>query len=375
MSTTHARQSTRGLSATRGMRMARVAIAAFACSLTGPALAWIYPEHRDISVLAVQGLDPARRADFDRLWQAARAGDEQRLCADSADVTQGVTPSCIDWAGLPAIAGDHSCSAAEMLETVRRSDWILTVADVAAQLKDDLARIPITAKPGPGGAGNDIRTDIQRRLADEGSRAKRSNALRAADTRLQRADPQYASRADTNLAHFMLPRPDTNLDAGAYAAYALRPGVDLNAAGVYARFHLSALQKASRLADERLSPEERRALARAALFDEAFALHFLQDVFAAGHLAGSWGDVSQRKGTHDFYNQNGIEVFTWQRRERTVVLMGDAHMRPEDAALAADSDSVGIRPRCASICLSVGMRMTSRTRSASISRSFGMRML
>lgn len=337
MSTTHARQLTRGLSATRGMRMARVAIAAFACSLTGPALAWIYPEHRDISVLAVQGLDPARRADFDRLWQAARAGDEQRLCADSADVTQGVTPSCIDWAGLPAIAGDHSCSAAEMLETVRRSDWILTVADVAAQLKDDLARIPITAKPGPGGAGNDIRTDIQRRLADEGSRAKRSNALRAADTRLQRADPQYASRADTNLAHFMLPRPDTNLDAGAYAAYALRPGVDLNAAGVYARFHLSALQKASRLADERLSPEERRALARAALFDEAFALHFLQDVFAAGHLAGSWGDVSQRKGTHDFYNQNGIEVFTWQRRERTVVLMGDAHMRPEDAALAADS--------------------------------------
>ena len=71
------------------------------------------------------------------------------------------------------------------------------------------------------------------------------------------------------------------------------------------------------------------------LFDEAFALHFLEDMYASGHVAGSWGDVSQRKGTHDFYNQNGLEVFTWKGRDRTIVLMGDAHMRPEDAELAA----------------------------------------
>ena len=109
---------------------------------------------------------------------------------------------------------------------------------------------------------------------------------------------------------------------------ALKPGSHLNAVGVYAWYHISALQKASRLANEQLSPEERRALARAMLFDEAFALHFLEDVYAAGHVAGSWGDVSQRKGTHDFYNQNGIEVFTWKGRDKTIVLMGDAHMRP-----------------------------------------------
>jgi hypothetical protein len=71
------------------------------------------------------------------------------------------------------------------------------------------------------------------------------------------------------------------------------------------------------------------------LFDEAFALHFLEDTYAAGHVAGAWGDVSQRKGTHDFYNQNGLEVFTWKGRDRTIVLMGDAHMRPQDADLAA----------------------------------------
>jgi hypothetical protein len=322
-------------SAKRVSRWAWLAFAAIGFGASPAAFAWIYPEHRDIAVLAVQGLDAERRAVFDRLWQDTRAGDEQRLCAVGADAAQGVAPACIDWAALPGIAGDHSCSSAEMLETVRHSDWILVVADVAAQLKEDLARVPVTAWPGQGVWGAGFFVEPGRRLADEASRAKRVNALRAADTRLQRADPQYATRADSNLAHFLMPRPDTNLDPIAYGLLTLKPGSELNALGVYVWFHISALQKASRLANEQLSVEQRRALARAMLFDEAFALHFLEDAYASGHVAGSWGDVSQRKGTHDFYNQNGIEVFTWQGRERTIVLMGDAHMRPEDAVLAA----------------------------------------
>jgi hypothetical protein len=311
--------------------------------LAEPADAWIFPEHRDIAVLAVQGLDPEHRSLFDSLWQDARTGDDQRLCAQGADAGQGLTPECIDWAALSGIAGDHSCSSAEMLETVRASNWILQVADVAAQLKADLARIPVTAPPGPGEGASTALGDAQRRLADVASRAARLNALRTADIRLQRADPQYATRADSNQAHFLMPRPDTALDPYAQGQLALSPGAELNAAGVYTWFHLSALQKAGRLANEpQLTPEERRLLARSALFDEAFALHFLEDMFAAGHVAGSWGDVSQRKGTHDYYNENGLEVFTWKGRDRTVVLMGDAHMRPQDAALAADTVRISL---------------------------------
>src|SRR4029453_8395407 len=298
---------------------------------------WIYPEHRDIAVLSVQGLDAERRAEFDRLWQEARGGDTQRMCSMVADSEQGATPACVDWAALSGIAGDHSCSSAEMLETVRKSDWILVVADVAAQLKVDLARIPVTAPADQVEPAPQIIAAAQRRLATEASRAQRQNAQRSADTRMQRADPHYATRADANLAHFLLPRPDTNLDPMAYGALALKPGSPLNAIGVYTWFPISAMEKANRVASERLSPEERTALVRAMLFDEAFALHFLEDDFAAGHVAGSWGDVSQRKGTHDFYNQNGLEVFTWTGRERTIVLLGDAHMRPQDAALAAAS--------------------------------------
>ena len=109
----------------------------------GPVFAWVYPEHRDISILAVQNLDPARRAIFDSLWREARRTHEHRLCEQGADVAQGLKPACIDWAALAAIAGDHSCSSREMSGIVLESKWILAVADVAAKLKVDLSRIDI----------------------------------------------------------------------------------------------------------------------------------------------------------------------------------------------------------------------------------------
>ena len=44
------------------------------------------------------------------------------------------------------------------------------------------------------------------------------------------------------------------------------------------------------------------------LADEAFALHFLEDGFSAGHVAGIWGNAALRKGTHDYYDEHGLEV-------------------------------------------------------------------
>jgi hypothetical protein len=314
------------------------------------AQSWVYPEHRQLSLVAVQRLDGERRAAFDQLWQLARAGDEQRLCASGGDGEQGTAPSCIDWAALSAIAGDHSCSSREMFETARGAAWILQVADIAAQLKEDLARIPVLPNPEAIGKTADtgeaaqrlvedaqrIVGEAQRRVASEVARAQRINALRTADIRLQRADPDYVTRAGSNHAHFLLARPGTATDLNDYAALTLRVDSEISAVGVYSYFHLSALQKASRLAREpQLAAAERSALARAMLADEAFALHFLQDVFAAGHIAGTWGDRSQRQGTHDYYNHNGLEVFTWAGGSRSVVLMGDAYMRPDDTEFAA----------------------------------------
>lgn len=312
-----------------------IALALVLASLAAPALAWVYPEHRDIAVLGIQTLDSERKAVFDGLWREARADHGQRLCVQAADAGQGVTPECIDWSALSAIAGDHSCSSQEMQGVVLQSPWILQVADVAAQLKLDLAQLAVLPLTDQLPAEQGRISDLRRQFESEGTRARRINALRTADTRLQRADPEYVTRAGSNNAHFLLARPHPNTHPKEYATLALSLGSEISAMGVYGWYHLSAMQKASRLAGEQLPAEERQALARAMLFDEAFALHFLEDTYAAGHVAGTWGDASQRKGTHDYYNEAGLEAFVWAGSSKSMVLMGDAHMRQEDAERAA----------------------------------------
>ena len=301
------------------------------------AQAWIYPEHRDLAVMAVGKLDPDRALIFNQLWREARVAHEARFCARGAEPDQGVTPECIDWAALSGIAGDHSCSAEQMLNTVQESSWILPLADVAAQLKVDLADIPVLIPAEQLDLIGDLSATARDRFAAEASRADRVNALRTADTRMQRVDADYATRAGANNAHFLLARDRPDQTGAEYADVALNVGSELSAVGVYTWYHTSALQKASRLASESLSADERSALTRAMLFDEAFALHFLEDVYASGHVAGTWGDASQRKGTHDYYNQNGLETRTWAGSSESAVLMGDAHMRPSDAEIASDA--------------------------------------
>lgn len=306
------------------------------------AAAWVYPEHRDIAILSVENLDADRRAEFDALWAAGRAGYEGRLCETAADTTQGVTPECIDWAAFPAIAGDHSCSSRNMFEIVTGTQWILEVADISAQLKQDLAQIEVEAPPDQEEEAEGPVADIQRRMASEAVRAERINVLRTADTRLQRADPEYATRAGSNNAHFLLARPEVDTGAREYAVATMAPDAEINALGVYVWYHMRALEKAAKLRDASLPAATRQKLAISALADEAFALHFLEDMYAAGHVAGTWGDASQRKGTHDYYNEAGLEAFTWKPDSPPVVLMGDAHMRPQDAVFASRSISASL---------------------------------
>lgn len=270
------------------------------------ALAWVYPEHRDIALEAVQSLEPARRATLEGLWTTARRGHETRLCAQPADAAQGRSPACLDFAALPAIAGDHACSPREMMDSVLGADWLLRVADVSAKLKEKLA----SAK----------------------RRNDRVNAIRNSDIELQRADRDYATRAGANNVHFLLPRPSSDTSLEDYGRMLLDKGAELNGVGAFAWFHLRALHKAAR-STAAGNGEARQRLALSAFADEAFAIHFLEDAFAAGHVAGSWGNVASRKGTHDYYNERGLETVTFSGER--VVLLGDAHMRPADASRAA----------------------------------------
>jgi hypothetical protein len=269
--------------------------------------AWLYPEHRDIMLIAIQKLPTAYRTSLDELWEHARMGYELRLSESVIVSDQGLRPEFIDYAAWPAIGGDHSCSPENMLYNILETDWILAVADITAQLKIDLA------------------------FSED--RVRRINSVRESDIKLQSADPEYATRAGSNNVHFLLSLPDVNMDVLSYISFCTKEGAELNAISAYAYYHYNAILKASRLAEGNLSPEERSALTLAMLADEAYAIHFLQDMFAAGHVAGTWGDASQRKGTHDYYNERGLKVSTWDGDN--TVLTGDAWMRNEDAERAA----------------------------------------
>ncbi|HKD45010.1 MAG TPA: hypothetical protein VKD24_05085, partial [Candidatus Angelobacter sp.] len=271
------------------------------------AIAWVFPEHRDIDLLALEGLEPAKRLVLVKLWSEARVGHESRLCAEIADTSQGAEPACLDYASWPAIAGDHSCSADDMLSTVLDSRWILRVARISAHLKSSLA----TA----------TRPD------------QRLNAVRNSDIALLRADPAYVTRAGSNHAHFLLARPDVSMTAEAYEGLASGPNAEMNALAAYMWYHLRALAKAAQIAQGDIPADLQPRAALAVLADEAFALHFLEDSFASGHVAGSWGNAAVRKGTHDYYNEHGLELEAWNNNR--FVALGDAYMRQEDANRAA----------------------------------------
>jgi len=272
-----------------------------------PGYAWTYPEHRKITQLAIEKLDSVYRTELDRLWAMARIGNESRLDAIVADPSLGLKPKYIDYAAWPAIAGDHSNSPENMLFTILKSKWILKVANVGAILETGLRK----AK----------------------NRSERINKLSDSDILLIRADPEYISRAGANTGHFMLALTNIDNNAEVYINSCFKEGSKMNLVGTYKWFHISALLKASRLSREGLTQEQRSALILDALADEAFALHFLEDGFSSGHVAGVWGDASQRKGTHDYYNEKGLEITTW-KGERAV-LMGDAFMQQENAERAA----------------------------------------
>jgi len=289
------------------LRPARVLAALVLAAWPGAARAWIYSEHREITARGIDTLDPRRRGALDRLWAQAREGHEARLCAAPDAGDQGGKPLCIDLASWPSITGDHACSPDELLRVILDSDWILNVARIAAK----------------AGAG----------VANARTESDRRNAQMNGDLRLERADQGYSQRAGANNSHHVLPR--TGNDPMAYVADALRAGAEPNALGLYVMFHAAALNRAALLPQPAPSSADQGAEARKVLALECFALHFLSDAFAAGHVAGSWGSTAERKGTHDYYNEHGVDTDTWENEP--VTLYGDGHMRPPDLERAGDA--------------------------------------
>ncbi len=272
-----------------------------------PAAAFVYSEHRAIAGAAIQGLNPERTAVLARLWGLARISHEDRLCADPFTGAEGLGLSCIDLAAWSAIGGDHSCSPQDLLAQVLESAMVLKQNRIAAAEAEALAKA----------------------LRDD----QRRNATATAQIAMARADPEYATRAGSNNAHFLLYRT-TDEDFLDYLETALDSDSEANSAAAYFLYHGAAMELAART-DPAATGAEAGARARLILALESFADHFLEDMFAAGHVAGSWGDVAERKGTHDFYNRNGLEVWSWDGTE--TVLFGDGYLKKDGLERAAQA--------------------------------------
>lgn len=269
-------------------------------TLALPANAWIFSEHRTIGDEGWALLSPEARAYYSELWKSARPSIGEGICEHPHGA--GANATCLDFSTWPALAADHSCSPSDLLGDVLKSGWALDVARVSAGVKSELAAAT--------------------------SKHARENAWVLSNLQLQSVDDRYVTRAGANNAHFLLSRVSAELDA--FARASARAGAPLNALGLYQQYHVAAITLASATRKDRVPSPDRAAQILAL---EAYALHFLQDIYSSGHVAGTWGDAATRKGTHDYYSVNGLADTTWSGEQ--ITLHGDAHMQKEDLARAS----------------------------------------
>ena len=289
--------------------------AALLVALPGTAQAWIWPEHRDIAAEALRELPAAQHETIDQMWVGVRAIGGKQVCEKVVD--PGAEPTgvprgewdkvCVDFASLPALAGDHSCTASELWSDAAKEPWAVKVVWVAAKTKE--------------------------RLASAKDEAQRTDFLSLSHLAMQYVDPRYLTRAEGNNAHFLVPRASVHAkeDLDKYLDRVLSPGIEINATGLYAEYHMLALRYAALY---HAAPEAEKAeLGGRALLAEGVALHFLEDSFSAGHYAATWGGAAWQKGTHDLYSTIGLTTMTW--KGDLFASHGDGHMSEQDMKVAA----------------------------------------
>ncbi len=270
--------------------------------------AWMFHEHAAIgrrAVAMLQRLQPEDEERLDEAWADALHDDGEagaRLCrrfsqGPDAPLVAGMKGWCSDFPTLVAIAGDFSCSPAELWEVATRAPWLDGIVEAALNVEDAFRHARSVTS----------RIDVWH-----------TNHV---DNFLN--DPAYLTRARHNEGHFALLRRSNRFDD--YLADSLREGARPNVAALYAIYHAAALRFAAACGSP-LPPRARRLLVRRALLSEAYALHFVEDAFAAGHLVGTEGDARTRAGTHDFYCEHGREARTWLPGDESYVAHGDGFL-------------------------------------------------
>jgi hypothetical protein len=303
------------------------------CAVPRTAEAWIFPEHAEITRLALDhDLPPELREAVEELLELAHSPESglcSRLTVPFARLWQTEAPErtkkCVPFNVLPALAGDHAIDIQELLGTLgppvlqrpdptRRSSlpqvhrfgpnqqtaspplsWISF--DLSKRFDDFLDDAPIEV------------SRVYRNSSASGERSARDSDglrhrfFRSLDVRLEALDADYSNRARGSRAHFQ----DTSAPIQRLLERAVNAGDLDNALAQTFAHHMRSLKlayAAGVIADDDTLAQQR---AREALLEHAFALHFIQDSFAAGHI-GTEHAVNRldRLRRHDFLNRVGL---------------------------------------------------------------------
>ena len=315
-----------------------------------PSGAWLLPEHTRIGRRAFEQMGAKGQTDsvksahaaLEQAWKEVVGKPNPqsktlsaRLCKDfarpSASRLVQPTEECVDFPMLPALAADFACSPGELRETLTSwDDWIQKII--------------------AGGHGT------EQALARADNAVQRLDAWHADHVHNFANDPKYLERASGNDSHFVMLRRTSEL--AEYLQESFKAGQTPNAFAFYALYHVSALRLALQAGeardgakDDAKKKEEARHILTESLFAEAFALHFLEDAFSAGHAVGSTGGKRERAGTHDHYCEHGFEAHPWpeQGNESIASLQksfylahGDAFMEEDDVDRAALAVAVSL---------------------------------
>jgi hypothetical protein len=251
------------------------------------ARAWYFPEHVALDHDGVMQLPPELR-DVLRDAVARARGEGMSLCArvdvpldevaqfkavDTRMIHSEIGVDCVPYSALPALAGDHAGSAAE-LRTVLTTKKGIEITSVVAyewtRFEEALGRLPNAS-------------------------LERMSFVHSLDVALYFVDPGYELRAQATHAHFSdAGRPFEEVLTRAAA------GTVDNSLAQFLAHHLRSLGLAA------------RGSVSEAVLEHAFAMHFLLDAFAAGHLVmteDEWkkGNARARR-RHDFFDAKGLAV-------------------------------------------------------------------
>ena len=263
------------------------ALAAFTLLAAPRANAWYFPEHVVLMGDGHGALAPEVRAILEDAVAAARK-DGLKLCESTELTLEDVltagplvtamvrTPAsapCIPYAAMAGLAGDHASDVDELRTVLTGTKGIDLVSVVAYEWRR-------------------FRTSTLRGQTS----LDRMSYVHDLDVALYFIDSGYVTRARATRVHFR--------DVGRSLDTVLR---DLGSEGriddLLGRFvfhHMRSLVLAA--TGKRVD----------ALLDHAFAMHFLEDAFAAGHLVmsnASWGAGRDSvRLRHDAFNAEGLQV-------------------------------------------------------------------